>query len=168
VVKVRNKRMLILGAGGAARAIAYEASHRGARVMVANRSETKARRLAREFGFEHVKISTLQDLSFDILVNATSVGMVPHMDESPVPKSILKGKIVFDVVYNPSMTKLLKEAKSVGAKIIRGTEMYLNQAALQSWLFVGVRPNKITMRNLLTKGMMDSSPNRSRQAKLVW
>ncbi|MEK7248948.1 MAG: shikimate dehydrogenase [Bacteroidota bacterium] len=149
VAKVRGKRMLIVGAGGAARAIAYEAKQRGAEVLITNRNEEKAKKLAREFGLGFVRESSVQITLSDIIVNATSVGMTPHADESPVPKSILKNKIVFDAVYNPPMTKLLRDAKSVGAKIVQGTEMYLNQAALQSELYTGVKPKSETMRRIL-------------------
>ncbi len=149
VTNVKGKRMLILGAGGAGRAIAYEAKQRGAQVIIANRSSAKARQLADEFGLEFVNWNALKKVQFDILANATSVGMLPQVDESPVSKSILKKKVVFDAVYNPPMTRLLRDAKSVGAKIIHGTEMYLNQAALQSALYIGRKPDVQFMRKLL-------------------
>jgi shikimate 5-dehydrogenase len=144
---VKGKTVLIIGAGGAARAIAYEANRRGAMVLVSNRTHRKARELADELGVAHVR--TLDSVPFDILVNATSVGMVPHDDESPAPNAILKGKVVFDAVYNPPMTKLLREAKRRGARIIQGTEMYINQARLQSTLFVGLKPAVRVMRRAL-------------------
>jgi len=149
VRKVRGSRMLIVGAGGAARAIAYEAKQRGAVVLVTNRTERKAKNLTSEFGLEHVKTSEVRIARFDILVNATSVGMVPNVNASPVPKEILKGKIVFDAVYNPRMTKLLRDAKNVGATIISGTEMYLNQAARQFLLYTGEKPDIQLMRTIL-------------------
>jgi 3-dehydroquinate dehydratase/shikimate dehydrogenase len=151
VVRVKGKHLLIIGAGGAARAIAFEAKQRGAIVLIANRTEAKAQRLAREFGLGHVRMAQIRSAPFDILVNATSVGMVPNVDESPVPKKILKGKIVFDAVYNPPMTKLLRDAKSVGATIIQGTEMYLNQAARQFELYTGIGPRLHTMRRILAQ-----------------
>lgn len=149
VVSVKGKRMLILGAGGAARAIAYEAKRRGAHVMISSRNDGKARRLAADFGLEFVKRNNADNAEFDILVNATPVGMTPHDHESPVPKSMLKRKVVFDAVYNPPLTRLLRDAKSVGAKTIPGTEMYLNQAALQSKLYTGRKPNTKLIRKLL-------------------
>jgi 3-dehydroquinate dehydratase/shikimate dehydrogenase len=147
VAKVKGKRVLILGAGGAARAIAYEAKTRGAMVSMANRTGVRARRMARDIGGTMVEWGSRTD--FDILINATSVGMAPHTDQTPIPKSILKKKIVFDAVYNPPVTKLLREAKSVGAKTISGIEMYLNQAALQSELYTGIKPSTQFMRKLM-------------------
>jgi 3-dehydroquinate dehydratase/shikimate dehydrogenase len=150
VVKVRGKRVLVVGAGGAARAIACEARLRGAHVLIANRTERRARKLAREFGLTHVPLDALHEAAFDILANATSVGMIPRINESPVPKNLLRGKVVFDAVYNPPMTKLLRDACDVGARVIPGTEMYINQAALQFELYTGRRPSRAMMRTLLS------------------
>ena len=150
VVTVKGKRILLLGAGGAARAIAYEASRRGAVVVVANRTASRARALAREFGMEHVPMSGMEDVAFDILINATPVGMVPDVRVSPVTESVLSGKVVFDAVYNPPLTRLLKDAERAGATIIPGTEMYLHQAARQSALYSGKRPSLRVMRRLLS------------------
>ena len=151
VMRVAGKRVFIIGAGGAARAIAYEAKQRGAEVLIANRTVTRMKRLAREFGLEAVKMANLRQVKFDILVNATPIGMSPDIDESPVSKTILRNKVVFDVVYNPSMTKLLRDARSVGARIVQGTEMYIGQAAAQSYLYAGVRPSQEFMRRILNK-----------------
>ncbi len=149
--RVRGKRVLVLGAGGAARAIAYEAKRRGADVFIANRTEQKAKRLAREFGLTVIALQNLSEVPFDILANATSVGMVPHVNESPVPTSLLRNKVVFDAVYNPPLTRLLRDAQRVGARIVPGTEMYLNQAALQFELYTGVKPAMSVMRRILAR-----------------
>jgi len=146
VVRVRKKTMLIVGAGGAARAIAYEAKRRGAEVLITNRTEKKAQLLSRRFGLTHLPIAQIGITPFDILVNATSVGMAPRIDETPVPKEILKNKVVFDAVYNPQVTRLLREATEMGAEIIQGTEMYLNQAARQFRLYTGIKPKIRAMR----------------------
>ena len=157
VTSVRGKRMLIVGAGGAARAIAFEALQRGASVLVANRTAARAKALATAFGLRAVRMKsnrlTPSDLSpdeFEIVVNATSVGMTPNVRESPLAKPMLKGKLVFDAVYSPPMTKLLRDAKRAGAKIISGSEMYLNQAIRQSLLFCGRRPDSRLMRRILS------------------
>ena len=148
-VRVKGKHVLVLGAGGAARAIVFEARRRGAVVFVANRTEERARRVADEFGCTFVPMSDLAATDFDIFANATSVGMVPHVDSSPVPKAILRNKVVFDVVYNPPITKLLREARRVGAVIVPGTEMYINQAAMQFGLYTGIRPARAVLRKVL-------------------
>lgn len=151
VMRVKGKRVFIIGAGGAARAIAYEAKQRGAEVLIVNRTMARASHLAKEFGLEAVKMANLRSVKFDILVNATPVGMFPDINESPVPKTILRNKVVLDVVYNPPMTRLLRDARSVGARIVQGTEMYIGQAAAQSHLYSGVRPSTAFMKNILKK-----------------
>jgi 3-dehydroquinate dehydratase / shikimate dehydrogenase len=147
--QVNGKKVLIVGAGGAARAIAYEAKLRGAIIFITNRSDKKAKQLANEFGTFHVRKNQLRANQFDVIVNATSVGMTPKVNQSPLRQSILKNAIVFDAVYNPPVTKLLKDAKRAGATIIQGTEMYVNQAALQSELYSGTKPNRHKMKSIL-------------------
>jgi len=151
VSPVRGKRMLILGAGGAARAIAYEGARRGAHVIVSSRTARAAVKLARELGVASVPLGAIRDVDAEILVNATPVGMAPRAHESPFPSSMLRGKTVFDAVYTPAMTRLLREAAGAGAKIVRGTEMYINQAAMQFALYAGVRANIPLMKKLLTE-----------------
>jgi len=148
VTDVRGKRLLIIGAGGASRAIAYEALIRGARVLIANRTEARSRRLAEQLGAVHVKMTDVARVPFDILVNATSVGMYPAVSEIPVPEAILAGKVVFDVVYNPPLTRLLRAAKEAGGRIVPGTAMYINQAARQSRLFTRKEPDLRLMRRV--------------------
>jgi shikimate dehydrogenase len=157
VRRVRGKTVLIIGAGGAARAIAFEAKRRGADITVANRTPDRAAALARDLGVRSVPMEDLPKTAFDVLVNATSVGMVPRTEEMPVPASILRKKLVFDSVYNPPMTRLLAEAKRRGAAIVRGTEMYANQAALQSRLFTGRRLPRGTVKKLLENQFRHSS-----------
>jgi 3-dehydroquinate dehydratase/shikimate dehydrogenase len=128
-----------------------EARRRGALLAVANRTEERAMELAREFGARFISRDELRLSRFDIIINATSVGMFPHVKESPLPRSLLKARVVFDAVYNPPITRLLRDAKQAGARIVQGTEMYLNQAAVQSELFTGRRPDVGMMRRVLAK-----------------
>jgi 3-dehydroquinate dehydratase/shikimate dehydrogenase len=151
ITEVDGKNLLIVGAGGAARAVAYEASHRGARVLIANRTEARARHLAAAMEAVYVKMADIARQPFDILVNATSVGMFPAADETPVPATLLTGKIVFDAVYNPPLTRLLREAKKAGGLTIPGEAMYINQAAQQSRLFTGKEPDLRLMRRVFQR-----------------
>jgi len=139
----QDKEVIVLGAGGASRAISYILAANGARLTVLNRSlelewaKDIAGLIRRELGKE-VKVGVLTPRTLspalekaDILVNATSVGMNPSSDKSPVPAGLLKRRhIVFDIVYNPMMTKLIREAKAVGAKVIGGVDMLAWQGAL--------------------------------------
>lgn len=113
---VEGKRLLILGAGGTARAIGYEAKRRGARVAIFNRTQEKGKELARDLDVECV--DTLP-YSYDILVNATSVGM-------PIdPEYLIPGALIFDVNYSPRVTPLLAIALDRGCEVTYGIEMFM-------------------------------------------
>ena len=146
---VKGKRVLILGAGGAARAIAWEASRRGGIVVLTGRDPLAVRKLARELSVEALPVRSAPGADADFLVNATPVGMAPRAHETPFPRSMLKGKIVFDAVYNPPVTRLLREAAAAGAGVVRGTDMYVNQAAMQFALYAGVPADLGLMKKLL-------------------
>ncbi|MBU7041508.1 MAG: shikimate dehydrogenase, partial [Theionarchaea archaeon] len=78
----------------------------------------------------------------DVIVNATPIGMVPHVEETPVPKRLLKSQhIVFDTVYNPPITRLLRDADSKGATILSGMEMFLHQALKSFQMWTGILPD---------------------------
>jgi 3-dehydroquinate dehydratase/shikimate dehydrogenase len=150
--RVKGKVMLIIGAGGAARAIAYEALQRRAQVFVANRTEERAAALAREFGIQAIPFSGIGEVHYDILVNATPVGMFPGVDETPVPRLAHRpGTLVFDAVSNPRMTRLLKEAKEAGARVVSGEEMFVRQAARQQELFLGTKGNLGLLRTTMRR-----------------
>jgi 3-dehydroquinate dehydratase/shikimate dehydrogenase len=151
VRRVRGTRMLILGAGGAARAIAFEARRRGASITIANRTASRGRRLARELAVHSVPWSEIPATPCDIVVNATPVGMSPHAKCTPVPARLLKAKVVFDCVYNPPVTRLLREARRRGARVVSGVEMFLNQAAIQSRLYTGRVPDRAVMKRVVAR-----------------
>ncbi len=151
ILKVSGRQVLVLGAGGAARALAYEAKRRAASVYVANRSPKKAARLSKELGVGCVGLDTLTPEKFDIIANTTSVGMYPNTEAPPILTGDFRGKVVFDAVYNPPVTRFLRRARESGARIVPGTEMYLNQAALQDRIFTGAMPGRVMMRRLLRK-----------------
>ena len=137
VTEIRAKRVAILGAGGAARAVAYALKEQHAAVTVFNRSVDRASRLAADLGV--LSGGALSDFSpehFDILVNATSVGFTPHSSESPLDPRQLDGHlVVLDAVFNPARTKLLDDAKQHGATTISGLRMLVHQGAFQFELF---------------------------------
>ena len=139
-VHPEEKKLVLLGAGGAAKAIAYQAAQDVEELVILNRTPEKAKKLAealKSFGAK-VKAGTLSSKvleeelpTTDILVNATSVGMHPDVDISPVPSDLLHSDLsVMDIIYNPLETKLLKDAKSAGAKVVSGIEMLLYQGAV--------------------------------------
>ncbi|MBO8173771.1 MAG: shikimate dehydrogenase [Thermococcus sp.] len=152
--EVENKNILVLGAGGAGKAIAYTLS-RLAKVVVLNRTERKAKELEK-FGVKGEKLSkeSLEHyLSWaDIVINATSLGM--NEDKSPIPKKLLRENlVVFDIVYFPLETKLLREAREVGCLTIDGLWMLIYQGAESFKLWTGVKPDVEFMRKVALEAL---------------
>ncbi len=144
---LRGKKVLLLGAGGAGRAIAFALAARGARLVVANRTEDRGRSLAKEAGASFVPMSELSRASFDVLVNATSVGMHPKTNETPIRQGLIpENAVVFDAVYNPIRTRLLREAAERGAKTVDGLTMFVDQGAAQFRMWTGLEPPIEIMR----------------------
>ena len=131
-----DRKVAVLGAGGAARAIVAGLTEAGARVLIYNRTAKRGRRLAKEFSAKAVPLAKLTKTPARIIVNTTSLGMHPNTDACPFPASSLRPDMtVFDMVYNPMQTRLLSEAADAGAKTISGTEMFIRQAARQFQLW---------------------------------
>lgn len=135
--QLADKQAVVLGAGGAARAVVYGLIARGARVRVINRTVERAESLAKDLGAEGAgSLSDLGELGYDILVNATSVGL--GSDASPVPAGHLRANaVVMDAVYDPEETRLLREARQRGAVPIQGKWMLIYQAAEQLRIWSG-------------------------------
>jgi 3-dehydroquinate dehydratase/shikimate dehydrogenase len=151
---LQNKRVMVLGAGGVARAVMYGLQRRGARTTIASRTRSRAQFLADQFGGRCVEWQARHIGDAEIIVNCTPVGMHPNVDETPYNKSHLKpAMIVFDTVYNPESTLLLKEARSHGCRIVTGVEMFIRQAALQFLLFTGQEAPEELMRETLKRAI---------------
>lgn len=130
--------VMIVGAGGAARAIAYGLVDSVEELIIANRTVSRAEKLAGELDARWCGLEDMTDRRPDVIVNATSVGMHPDVDESPVPQEMLRpGMAVFDSVYNPLETRLLKDAREAGADAASGINWFVGQAAEQFRLWTG-------------------------------
>jgi 3-dehydroquinate dehydratase/shikimate dehydrogenase len=142
----------VIGAGGVARAIVAGLTDAGAEVTIYNRTVARAQELASDFGCDYAGLDALPRLDAKLLVNCTSIGMHPKVDATPVPAEVLKPDMaVFDTVYNPAETLLLKQAKQIGAKTIDGVSMFVNQAAAQFRLFTGEPANLALMRETVLR-----------------
>lgn len=141
--ELQGKRVAVLGAGGAARAVVAGYSAYGAQVTIFNRTLDKANALAHTFNAHSAELREVQSADFDILINCTPIGMHPIVDASPFDPASLKPKasgqrpVVFDTIYNPVETKLLREAKAAGCITVSGVEMFVRQAAAQFELWTG-------------------------------
>jgi 3-dehydroquinate dehydratase/shikimate dehydrogenase len=151
---LQSRAALVLGAGGIARAVAHALHREGALVTIVNRTAERARRLAEEVGCRHLDWGARHSVMSDLLVNCTPVGMHPNVDESPIHASFLKpGLTVFDTVYTPETTLLVKEARSRGCHIVTGVDLFVRQAALQFLLFTGKEPPMDKMRKVIKRAL---------------
>ena len=165
-VEPKGKNTVILGAGGASRAISFILAERGAHLVILNRqleldwAEELAQRISQIFDKE-IKALVLNEGNLaevleraEVLVNATSVGMSPNIDETPVPARLLKsGLTIFDSVYNPVKTRLLREAEAAGVKAIGGLDMLVWQGALAFEKWTGQKAPLELMREEAIKAL---------------
>jgi shikimate dehydrogenase len=136
--EIAGKRFLILGAGGAARAIAFGILEKGGQVAVSDLHRDKALALSRQMWVEVVAPDYLAEYPAEVLINATPVGMEPHSGDTPVDPEILsRYRVVMDIVYKPLETRLLKEAGSRDCQVIDGLRMLIHQGEAQFELWTG-------------------------------
>lgn len=146
-----GKRVALLGAGGAAQAAAHGCASHGASVTIFNRSPEKARALAASCGGSVSELGASPDLSrFDIIINTTPVGMGAQSGVSPIPASSIEPHhTVFETIYQPCSTQLIKDAALRGAQVIYGLEMFLEQGLAQFEIHTGVKGPRNTMKEAL-------------------
>ena len=161
-----NKKVLILGAGGASRAISFSFAEYAYKLEILNRTIEKAKKIAEEINSLYprkVKYGSLENLTeatktVDIIVNATSLGMYPKEVENPIPLDLLRpDHTVFDLVYHPIKTKLLSEAKKVGAKTINGLDLLLHQGSLSFKIWTGKQAPISVMRKAFMEHLRKES-----------
>ena len=152
--KVKGKTALVLGAGGVGRAVVYGLTRRGANVVVSDGVARQALLLAQRFECRSVEWAARHSIAADLLFNCTPVGMHPNVDESPFEKHHLRpSMIVFDAVYNPENTLLVKEARSRNCTVITGVEMFVRQASRQFQLFTGKEGPADLMRETIRRAI---------------
>ncbi|MCC4770533.1 shikimate dehydrogenase [Methanosarcina sp. DH2] len=162
-VEIEGSRVVIAGAGGAARAVAFQLAADGADITVINRTEERALELAKEISAETLPgkingagLSGLKELlqDADILINTTTLGMHPNTDTTIATAEELHSSLtVFDIVYNPLETRLLREAKAAGAKTVSGVLMLVYQGAEAFKLWTGVEPPIELMKKTILEAL---------------
>jgi 3-dehydroquinate dehydratase/shikimate dehydrogenase len=135
-ITLEKAKILVLGAGGAARAAVFGLKERGAEVYILNRTAGPAQKLAHQARARIAKRADMKKLTFDVIINATPVGM-GNTKESPLHENEINARYVFDMVYDPAETRLMKMAKERGAEVIPGIEMFVHQAARQFEIWTG-------------------------------
>lgn len=150
------KKILILGAGGAARAIGYGVRTQGARVTIANRSPEAGAALAADLEVDFLPLTEVIPDHFDILINTTPVGMHPAHEISPIPDDSLSADmVVMDIIYNPLETRLLKAAGQAGCCTIDGLAMFVNQGARQFEWWTGREAPVDLMRQVVVEKLKE-------------
>jgi 3-dehydroquinate dehydratase/shikimate dehydrogenase len=154
VTQLNQCAVIILGAGGVARAIAHALHREGAQLTITSRTPERSHQLAEEVKCKTLDWHARHSIFFDILINCTPVGMHPNVDESPIHFSVLKpGLTIFDTVYTPETTLLIREAKARGCETITGVDMFVRQAARQFELFTGEEAPVEAMREIMRKAL---------------
>lgn len=151
---IQGKSIAIIGAGGAARAIGFGLVSEGACVTILNRSKPAGECLAADLNTQFLRLEEWQPNRFEVVINATSVGMHPKTDAIPVPEASLSKEIlVMDIVYNPLKTRLLKAAEAQGCETINGVLMFVFQAAQQLELWTGLKAPTDRMQRSVIKAL---------------
>jgi 3-dehydroquinate dehydratase/shikimate dehydrogenase len=146
-VNLEGARVLLAGAGGAARAVAFALATAGAFISVWSRRPAAARALARSVGGEAIaRRAALRRQRFAAIVNCTPVGQASAEDDSPLEARELNARVVFDLVYNPRETKLLRLARARGLRVVPGWQMLVEQGAAQFEIWTGLRAPVAAMR----------------------
>ena len=159
-IPLHGARILVLGAGGAARAAVFGLKDRGAQIWILNRHAEAGKKLARQARAHTLKRLELKKLEFDVIINATPVGM-GNTSESPLNGDEIRAKYVFDMVYDPAETRLLKLAKERGAEVIAGSEMFVHQAARQFEIWTGKPAPREDMLRIVTQALAERAAERN-------
>jgi len=136
-LSLTGAKVLVIGAGGAARSAVFGLRERNAEVWVMNRTAERGQKLARQAHAHYVSHPQLKKLEFDVIINATPVGMNSSRPQSPIEESEIRARYLMDMIYNPVETKLVKMARIKGIPVIPGSEMFVHQGARQFEIWTG-------------------------------
>jgi 3-dehydroquinate dehydratase/shikimate dehydrogenase len=161
-LSIEKTKVLVLGAGGAARAAVFGLKERGAEIWILNRTAVKAQKLARQAKAHSIKRADLRKIAFDVIVNATPVGMGNTRD-CPLKDDEIQARVVFDMVYDPVETHLLQVARAKGIAVIPGVEMFVQQAARQFEIWTGKPAPAGDMLRAVTIALQDRATAQKQQ-----
>jgi len=153
-IEIRGKTVAVIGAGGAARAVGFGIRQEGGRLTIINRSKQSGESLAAGLDCEFKPLADVRRLPYDVVINATSLGMLPHEIQTPLDEALLEaGMVVMDLVYNPLRTRLLREAEKKGCTTIDGVAMLVHQGAVQFELWTGKKAPVDVMRRVVLEAL---------------
>jgi 3-dehydroquinate dehydratase/shikimate dehydrogenase len=154
---LQGAKILVVGAGGVARAAAFGLKNKGAEVFIVNRTPEKGQALAKQTKAKYVKRADVAKMSFDVIINATPLGMGSNR-QSPLEEKELNTKFLFDLVYVPAETKLMKMARARNIQVIPGLEMFVQQGARQFEIWSGKPAPIAEMSFVVTKALERLEP----------
>ncbi|OIN95476.1 MAG: shikimate dehydrogenase [Deltaproteobacteria bacterium CG1_02_45_11] len=155
---IKDKDVVMIGAGGAARAIGSGIVSEGGKLTILNILEDEGELLAKDLEVNYYPLSYFNKVDCQILINATPVGMTPNTEDMPVNRQSLKeGMVVMDIVYNPLKTRLLKEAENIGCVTIDGVAMFVYQGAAQFEMWTGQKAPVDLMRQVVLKTLQNTT-----------
>lgn len=154
---IKNKRICIIGAGGAAQAVAYGIYREKGDLVIINRNKERGKKLALKYRADFIPMNEadkIDKIKADIIINTTSIGMHPDIENSAfTPTHLQSHMVVMDIVYNPLKTKLLSYAQKKGCTIIDGLSMFIHQGAAQFKIWTGISPDiKLMRKTLINEG----------------
>jgi len=158
-----GSRALIFGAGGVARAVAFALAQAGAAVCVCARRPERAKSLARAMGGEAISRKRLRHEFFDAIINATPVGMYPHVQDSPLEARELNCRLLFDTIYRPRVTRLMQLAARRGIETVSGVEMFIAQGTAQWEIWTGERAPVDAMRRAVLRALAHEEKEKIRR-----
>ena len=163
-IRLQGARILVLGAGGAARAAVFGLKDRGAEVSILNRTPAAAQKLARQAKAKVINRTMLKKLEFDVIINATPAGMEGNRDPLPLTEQELKAKYFFEMVYNPAETKMMKMARARGMHVIPGSEMFVQQGARQFEIWTGKPAPLLDMQRVVDHALTQQAAAKAASA----
>jgi 3-dehydroquinate dehydratase/shikimate dehydrogenase len=146
-ITIAGAKVLVIGAGGAARSAVFSLKDRGADVFIINRTPANAQKLAKQAKAKYLKRTDLKKHQFDVIINATPLGMEGAPSQSPLPEKEIKARYVFDMVYTSAETPFTKAGRAAGADVIPGVEMFVQQGARQFEIWTGKPAPAAEMQN---------------------
>jgi 3-dehydroquinate dehydratase / shikimate dehydrogenase len=164
-IRLQGARVLVLGAGGAARAAVFGLKERGADVSILNRTPAAAQKLAKQARAKAINRSMLKKLEFDVIINATPAGMEGNRDPLPLSDQEMKARYFFEMVYTPAETKLTKIARTRGMHVVPGSEMFVQQGARQFEIWTGKPAPLLEMQRVVDHALTQQAAARAAEAK---
>jgi 3-dehydroquinate dehydratase / shikimate dehydrogenase len=164
-MRLQEAKVLVLGAGGAARAAAFGLKDRGAEVYILNRTPAAAQKLAKQARAKAINRTMLKKMEFDVIINATPAGMEGNREPLPISEQEMKARYFFEMIYTPAETRLVKMARARGMHVVLGLEMFVQQGARQFEIWSGKPAPLAEMQRVVEHALAQQSAAKAAEGK---